>query len=206
MKYDIRLLTKAADDLLRTVTNPHHRKILINYRRHAILEVCGRYDEILAENLTIANPDYLMYVGGAPISYTGHDRVKALYKSMVQTNICVMMFENELLRVDDAGFSTRVTFHIFMPAAIALHFGAPIESHQLDEMVIQTTDRIMVWDYDGDGRLKGENIWVGGGSFRICPPEEVISIEDCNRVLMPLIDQVPEAGQIAIGQSAMSTA
>jgi hypothetical protein len=206
MKYDIRLLTKAADDLLRTVTNPRHRKILINYRRHAILEVCGRYDEILAEDLTIANPDYLMYVGGAPIRYDGHDRVKALYGSMVQTNICVMMFENEVLRVDDNGFSTRVTFHIFMPAAIALHFGAPIEAHQLDEMVIQTTDRIMVWDYDEDGRLKGENIWVGGGSFRICPPEDVISIEDCNQILMPLIDRVPEPAEDVTGQPALALA
>jgi hypothetical protein len=192
MIYDIRLLTKAADDLLKTVTNPRHRKILINYRRHAILEVCGRYDEILAADLTVEKPDYLMYVGGAPVQYNGRDRVQALYGSMVKTNICVMMFENEVLRVDDNGFSTRVTFHIFMPAAIALHFGANVEAHQLDEMVIQTTDRIMVWDYDEDCRLTGENIWIGGGSFRICPPEDVITIADCNRILMPLIDQVPE--------------
>ncbi|QOT71743.1 MULTISPECIES: hypothetical protein [Sphingobium] len=194
MKYDIRLLTKAADDLLRKVTNPRHRKILINYRRHAILEVCGRYEEILAEDLTVENPDYLMYVGGAPVPYKGRDRVEALYGSMVKTNICVMMFENELLRVDDTGFSTRVTFHIFMPAAIAIHFGAPIEAHQLDEMVIQTTDRIMVWDYNEDCKLTGENIWVGGASYRICPPDEVITIEECNRILMPLIDKVPEPG------------
>jgi hypothetical protein len=191
LKYDIRLLTKAADDLLRTVTNPRHRKILINYRRHAILEVCGRYDEILAADLTVAEPEYLMYVGGAPVQYKGRERVHALYGSMVKTNICVMMFEDERLRVDDAGFSTRVTFHIFIPAAIALHFGAQIAADQLDEMVIQTTDRIMVWDYAPDGRLKGENIWVGGGSFRICPPEEVITIQECNDLLMPLIDKVP---------------
>jgi len=192
MKYDIRLLTKAADDLLRTVVNPRHRKILINYRRHAILEVCGRYKEILAPDLTIEEPEYLMYVGGAPVHYKGRARVEALYASMVKTNICVMMFENEHLRVDDAGFSTRVTFQIFMPAAIALHFGAQIEAAQIDEMVIATTDRIMVWDYTSDGRMKGENIWIGGGSFRISPPEEVITIEECNDVLMPLIDKVPE--------------
>lgn len=192
MKYDIRLLTKAADDLLKTVTNPRHRKILINYRRHAILEVCGRYKEILAPDLSVEDPEYLMYVGGAPVQYKGRERVEALYASMVKTNICVMMFENEQLRVDDNGFSTRVTFHIFMPAAIAVHFGAHVEADQLDEMVIQTTDRIMVWDYTPDGRLKGENIWVGGGSFRVCPPEDVITIQDCNDILMPLIDKVPE--------------
>ncbi|WP_347269727.1 hypothetical protein [Rhizorhabdus histidinilytica] len=192
MKYDIRLLTKAADDLLRTVTNPRHRKILINYRRHAIFEVCGRYDDILAEELTVPDPEYLMYVGGFPVAYTGRERVEALYASMVKLNACVMMFENEVLRVDDNGFSSRATFQIFMPGAMALHFGAPVAGDQLDDIFIQTTDRIMVWDYSEDCRLKGENIWVGGGTFRRCPPEEVITIEECNELLIPLLDKVPE--------------
>lgn len=194
MKYDIRLLTKAADTLLATVTNPRHRKILISYRRHAILEVCGRYDEILSPDLSVEEPEYLMYSGGGVIQFKGRERVEALYASMVKINACVMMFEDEQLRVDDNGFSTRATFQIFMPGAVALHFGAPVAAAELDDIFIQTTDRIMVWDYDEDCRLKGENIWVGGGGFRKCPPEELITIEDCNRILMPLIDKVPEPG------------
>ena len=46
MKADIRLLTLAADTLLETTTNPLHRRILENYRLHAMLEVSGRYHEI----------------------------------------------------------------------------------------------------------------------------------------------------------------
>lgn len=194
MKYDIRLLTKAADDLLGTVTNPRHRKILINYRRHAIFEVCGLYEEILSPELTIEEPEYLMYSGGMPIQFKGRERVEALYSSMVKINACVMMFENEVLRVDDHGFSSRATFQIFMPGAVALHFGAPVGGAELDDMFIQTTDRIMVWDYADDGRLIGENIWVGGGSFRKCPPDELITIEDCREILLPLLDKVPEPG------------
>ena len=192
MKYDIRLLTKAADALLGRVTNPRHRQILINYRRHAILEVCGLYEQILAEDLTIEEPQYVMYVGGGVMPFKGKKRVEALYSSMVKLNSCVMMFENEQLRVDDAGFSSRATFQIFMPGAVALYFGAPVESDELDDIFIDTSDRVMIWDYADDGRLLGENIWVGGSSFRKCPPDEVITREECLDLLMPLIDRVPE--------------
>jgi len=51
---------------------------------------------------------------------------------------------------------------------------------------------VMIWDYADDGRLLGENIWVGGSSFRKCPPDEVITREECMDLLMPLIDRVPE--------------
>jgi len=192
MKYDIRLLTKAADDLLRTVTHPQHRKILINYRRHAIWEVCGMYENICAPDSMVEDPRYLMYVGGFPTEFSGMDRVKALYRSMVEINACVMHFENEVLRVDDNGFSSRATFQIFMPGKVALHFGAPVGEDDMDAIFIQTTDRIMVWDYAADGRLLGENIWVGGGTFRKCPPDEVITREECIATLLPLIDVVPE--------------
>ncbi|MGB0922102.1 MAG: hypothetical protein ACPG1C_12395 [Alphaproteobacteria bacterium] len=52
MKPDIRLLTLAADTLLKTVTNLRHRKIIENYRRHAMLEVSGQYKEIFAPEMT----------------------------------------------------------------------------------------------------------------------------------------------------------
>ena len=44
--------------LLRTVEDPRHRAILSNYRRHALLEVSGRYEEILTPAMTISNPVY----------------------------------------------------------------------------------------------------------------------------------------------------
>lgn len=193
MKYDIRLLTKAADDLLGTVTNPVHRKILINYRRHAIFEVCGDYEAICAPDSMVEDPRYLMYMGGAPVQFHGMERVKALYRSMVDINATVMMFEDEVLRVDDHGFSSRATFQIFMPGKVALHFGAPVDYGDMDAIFIQTTDRIMVWDYADDGRLIGENIWVGGGAFRKCPEEEIITREECEDLLLPLLDKVPQS-------------
>ena len=48
MKIDIRLLTKAANKLVPALTNPRHRAMIANYRKHAMLEVSGLYDELLA--------------------------------------------------------------------------------------------------------------------------------------------------------------
>ena len=61
MKYDIRQLTLAADTLLKTTTEPLHRKILNNYRRHAMLEVSGRYEEIFAPDMTVEEPFYRVH-------------------------------------------------------------------------------------------------------------------------------------------------
>ena len=41
---DIAETISAADKLLETTENLRHRAILENYRRHAILEICGEWE------------------------------------------------------------------------------------------------------------------------------------------------------------------
>ena len=67
MKYDIRKLTLAADNLLPTLTNPRHRAIIANYRRHAIYEVTGNYEKILSPDMSIAEPQYYLQIGRAHV-------------------------------------------------------------------------------------------------------------------------------------------
>ena len=188
MKYDIRLLTLAADRLLPTLSNPRHRAIIINYRRHAIFEVCGLYDQILAPDLSVEEPDYWLHSGGT-VNLKGMVEVRALYKSLVDANICVMMLENEQLQVNDWGFSSMATFHTFMPGVWALHKGAAVDD--LGATYIQTTQQSMHWGYDERNRMIGENVWIGAPSFRKCPPDEILTREECQSILLPLLDQAP---------------
>jgi len=193
MKKDIRLLTKAADQLLLTTTNPRHRQILTNYRRHAMFEVSGRYQEILAPDMTVEDPEYWLYQGGAALHFKGMKKLEALYASLVKSNSTVMMLEDEQLWVNDTGFTSRSNFHIYMPGIFALQMGADVgQVEDLDAIYIHTSDRVMIWPYAEDGRMIGESIWVGGGSFRKCPADEVITMEECNDLLSPLLDRVPE--------------
>ena len=46
MKKDITKMMIGAERLIAKSNNPRHIAILNNYRRHAMLEVCGRFDEI----------------------------------------------------------------------------------------------------------------------------------------------------------------
>ncbi|NDZ18956.1 hypothetical protein C7T35_21790 [Variovorax sp. WS11] len=185
MKYDIRLLTKAADVLLPKLTNPRHKAIISNYRRHALLEVCGFYEEILAPDMTVEEPDYWLYQGGT-IHYKGMEKVRALYKSLVDTNTCVMMLEDEHLMVDDWGFTSESTFHTFMPAWIAASRGAEVDD--LGATYIATARYGMHWPYDAQARMIGEHVYMGGTTFRKCPPAEVMTLEEVRATLAPLIE------------------
>lgn len=190
MKYDIRKLTLAADNLLPTLTNPRHRAIIANYRRHAIYEVTGNYEKILSPDMSIAEPQYYLHGGGGTMYLDGMKKVKALYASLVQENICVMMLEDEQLWVDDWGFASMATYQTFVPAAWALHKGADVDD--LDATYIQTTQQSMMWPYDENCLMIGERVWIGGATFRKCSPEEVITREEAEDILMPLADRIPE--------------
>ena len=57
-KFDITKLNVAVDKLLDTTENPRHRFMLQAFGRHRYLEVAGRYEEILAPDMTITDPVY----------------------------------------------------------------------------------------------------------------------------------------------------
>jgi hypothetical protein len=57
-KLDITKTNDAVDELLAVTTNPRHRFLLETYHRHRFLEMAGRYSEIFAPEMTVANPVY----------------------------------------------------------------------------------------------------------------------------------------------------
>jgi hypothetical protein len=89
-EWDITRITAATDELLRTVENPRHRAILGNYRRHALLEVSGRYEEILTPAMTVAHPVYRLTEGPHTIVLDGHDQVREFYAGLVAAGAIVM--------------------------------------------------------------------------------------------------------------------
>jgi hypothetical protein len=191
MKFDITKLTLAADNLLPTLTNPRHIAIITNYRRHAIFEVSGKYERILAPDMSVEEPDYWLHMGGASVNLKGMAQIWALYKSLVLSNTCVQMLTDEVLTVHDWGFSSEATFHHFEPGWFAIMGGAVVDD--ADAIYVKTTKQSMHWNYDDRNRMIGERVWIGGGSYRKCPPEEVITREEAWERLEPLLDNVPYA-------------
>jgi hypothetical protein len=187
MKLDITKLTLAADRLLPTLTNRRHIAMISNYRRHAMLEVSGRYDEILIPAMTVEEPEYWSHTVGGSANFKGMRAIRTLYKFLVDEDICVQMLTNERLMVNDWGFSSFSTFQTLYPARYAMSQGVLVDD--MDAVYIQTCDKAMFWHYDDRNLLQNEIVWAGAPSYRKCPPAEVLTRQECADLLAPLIDQ-----------------
>jgi hypothetical protein len=191
MKFDIRNLTNGVDTALSKTTNRLNRSILLNYRRHQILEVSGRYQEIFVPEMTVEEPEYFIYGGfnaSGVVHLKGHDAVKNHYKSMVDRKVTVMMLEHEKVAVADWGFASEALFHSFKPGRECLNsYGAEIDD--AEAIFLESRWVCMAWRYDERGRMIGESVYSAPkATLRKLPPAEVLTVEQVRETLEPLIN------------------
>lgn len=186
MKYDIRLLTLAADTLLKTVTNPLHRKILENYRRHAMLEVSGRYEEIFAPEMTVANPFYRVASADGLTELSGTEEVQDFYRSLIDTGTTVMLLEHENLVVDDNGFASEALYNTFLTAEAAEEAGHDVPD--MDAKYIEQRWICMIWPYDEQGRMIGERVYPAPTANLVrCSDDDFVTLEEARVTFEPLL-------------------
>lgn len=186
MFFDMPKLVAAADKLLQELTNPLHRRIIENYRRHAMLEVSGRWEEIFTPEMTVEHPRYVVHNAQGMSVLDGYEAVAGFYTSYVESESTVILLENEKLLVGDWGFASEATSHRLWRGEDLKAQGEPIVD--LDAWYIATTTTGMFWPYTSDGRMIGEHVYRGGDrAIRKAPPEDVITRAEVARVLEPFI-------------------
>lgn len=190
-KFDIRKNVLAADRLLATLTNPRHRRIIANYRRHAILEVSGAWEGIFDPQMTVANPEYHIdhtLFGGKP---AGLERILEVYKALKDTKLNVIAVENEKILVGDHGFAHEADFYQYVRGAEAIEQG--VAGLDADSWYRVGAHVIGVWWYDEHARLLGEHgAQIGEAQFVKIPEDEIITPEEAHDKLMPLLNELPE--------------
>lgn len=186
MKHDIRLLTLAADKLLETTTNPRHRRILENYRRHAMLEVSGRYPEIFLPDMTVEQPFYRVASPLEMVELDGEEAVKSFYQGLIDSGTTVMLLEHENIVVSDWGFASEALYNTFMTADAAVAGG-----HVVDDpngKYIESRWLCMMWPYDEKGRMMGEHVYPApNATLRKIPDDEFVTLEEARAIFDPLI-------------------
>ena len=65
-RFDVTKFLGGCDAKLAEDLSPHQRRIMLVYKQHASLEICGRWQEIFDPRLTIEQPDYVF---AAPRKY-----------------------------------------------------------------------------------------------------------------------------------------
>ena len=187
-EWDITRITAATDELLRTVDNPRHRAILSNYRRHALLEVSGRYEEILTPAMTVAHPVYRLTEGAHAIVLDGRDQVRDFYAGLVAAGAIVMGPVDEQLVVADWGFASECMFHHFMPGRLLMDV-EDIDDPEATYVVKHVL--AFHWPYDERGLLIGEHVYEDVASRQVekVAPEDVITPARARELLAPQLER-----------------
>lgn len=178
------------DALLAKTENPLHRKILINWRTHACLEVMGRYQEILSPELTVPHPVYRVFnAKGGDLLLDGRDAVEGFYRGLTEVGANVMVGLDDRLAVNDWGFSVESDFYNYVPGKVLAAEGADIDDQEATYLV--NYSQVMIWSYTAEGLMIGENIYGGAKTITKPAPEDVISPAEAVEILTPILAATP---------------
>lgn len=202
-KLDITRTNDAVDELLAVTTNPRHRFLLETYHRHRFLEMAGRYAEIFDPAMTVANPVYHFNALGITATLGDADMVKGLYGMWADSNQSIFYTEDEQVSVSD-NYITSVSIVTQQTAGAAM-IANGIEVDDPDAMYLYRSRIQMIWPYDDDCRLVGEDVWETDPDQRTITkldPADVVTTEMAAELLNPLIRPQPVFDPTVQGRAA----
>jgi hypothetical protein len=149
----------AVEQVIDELENPLHIAILENYRMHAMLEYCGRYEELLAPAMTVEEPVYRIFTPQTGYRvYSGMAAVRdEFYAPLRDNDLTVQTKEQERIAVADWGFSQEQLVHQHLTGRAAMAKGHDIDDP--DGLYIEDHWTSMYFIYTAEPRLIGEHIY-----------------------------------------------
>ncbi|WP_165975664.1 hypothetical protein [Actinomadura rubrisoli] len=152
--FDVREITAGVDAALAVVGNPRHRHMLKNYRRHALLEVSGFWEDILLPAMIVDHPVYRLTERGKTLVCDGLEEVRSFYADIVGRGVNVFGAVEEKVAVSDYGVFIEAVFAQVVRGGDSALAGEDVDP----DGTYQVSHRFAAaWPYR-DGRLVGEFI------------------------------------------------
>jgi len=186
-KLDVRVVPREAERLLSRLTDERQRAIVANFREHAMLEVSGRWPEILSPKLTVAHPVYRISEGTETAVYDGYDAVAGFYRTLTENGMNVFSPLTEKMAVSDWGLAAESVLGQIVPGKLMHVFG---ETPGNTEAYYLMTHRVAnVWPYDENAKLIGENVYVDRASRQIYELDraDIVTPEQAREILAPML-------------------
>ena len=157
LELDITQTNAAVEHMIGETKNPRHRQLLRAYDRHRNLEHAGRYEEIFSPEMTVERPVYRFNMAGQPaITLEGREQIEPLYRLWAETNQCIFYNESETIAVGDWMVVSTMLGYQQTLGAVLVAGGIDAEP---DSMYLVRGRVAMIWPYDEQCRLVGENVW-----------------------------------------------
>jgi hypothetical protein len=215
---DVTKTNAAIDRLLEVTDNPRHRFMLHAFYRHRYLEIAGRYEEIFAPDMMAETPAYHVHANGMHAELEGQDAIKGLYRMWAETNQCIFYVAREEVAVADHFISTVSTVHqqvwsgalrmnkvlSALPSFISEHVLKKVldnkgYSPHDDAMYLYSTTVEMIWPYDDQCRLVGEDVWEPvpeKAEITKLDASQVLTVTRAAQLLDPYIKPLPSFDDI----------
>ena len=190
-RFDITKTNIAVERLIETTDNPRHLYLLHAYNRHRYLEMAGRWEEIFAPEMTVEKPVYHFNMLGKVLTLDGAEAVQTVYREWTRTGQHVFYTDDENLAVGDSMIVSTSTMYQQTPGHLLAEDGLPVDP---DAMYLVKSAEHMIWPYDDQGRLVGEDVWEYDETVReiiALDPADVLSTEQAGKLLDPLIKPLP---------------
>jgi hypothetical protein len=160
------------ETLLQKTTNPLHRAMLQNFRRHVHLEGSGQFEKIVAPDMMADHPVYRISWGDHPVVVEGKEGVVRFYNSVGEQ---VLWNSDDFIAVNDWGICDELTFNQLLKGSDLLRMG--YKADDPDAFYHLQSRQAFIWPYDEKARLKGENLYEDKTSVSITPVDaaDVIS-------------------------------
>ena len=191
--FDVRNVVKMPDALLEVTENPRHRAILLNFRRHALLEVSGLWEQIFEPGMMVEEPVYRLNENGNSLHLRGRAEVSAFYRGITDAGLNVFGPISENIAVADWGLAIESHFGNYIPGSVLIEQGEDVDDPDAHYQL--THYMASFWPYDDDCRLKGEHIYEDTGSRKIVKvdPADVVSPAQARGALAPFLASPPPA-------------
>ena len=202
--FDITKTNRAIDALLTTTTKPRHRYLLQAYYRHRFLEIAGRYEEIFAPEMTVTAPVYNFRYSGIDARLSNAEAVKGLYSYWAQTHQAIFYVEKEQVAVADNFIASVSTAYQQILGKALTERGIKVDNDNA-YYLYKTYGNQMVWPYDDQGRMVGEDVWETQPEkteITKLDPADVVTTEEAARLLAPFIKPLPSFETVLLSEKA----
>jgi hypothetical protein len=153
--------------------------------------MAGRYEEIFTPEMTVEHPVYRFELFGQVMTLEGREQVEAVYREWTETDQCVFYVEDEQLAVGDNLIVSRSMMYQQTPGAVLAASGVEADE---DATYLAKSHEVMIWPYDDQGRLIGEDVWEYDATVREfikLDPADVLTSDQSGELLEPLIKPLP---------------
>lgn len=146
---------KPIEEKLAKTTNPRHRQMLAMLLQHSRGEVEGDLEAVLG---TLAPYPVYKGVRASGPQPEGPEQIREFYiKEIFGAGRHIFEGNKSRITVDDDTIITEGTMRILMWGKDLLEMGAPVDDP--GATYLMTTDVLIVWPFDAEGRIIGEESW-----------------------------------------------